>query len=313
MVLCFDGIFVRNVREMDKGRNVTIRIFKMWKSSKEIPNNTTDSTVTPNLESRVSGNQSDEDHSLDSSEDDSSDEVPREGQEVRQVVQLHCTKWPDFGVPKSTSVMKDLLAEVDLRKQGLEDPIVVHCSAGIGRTGTFVAIHMSLHKHLHGEGINIRDTVKSLRSQRLGMVQSKEQYMFVYTVVADILAWRHEMSLPQNPLNCTYHPTMDVRSYTDRVGIKTSRKTKPKDKKVINKIFDWNPNQGISSSGDIVNSKHSKSTSRLMKSLCDHRLDDKDTTTTSDSCVLLPKDGSVGRDGDRKSMDDGSLNVNSNT
>jgi len=90
--------------------------------------------------------------------------------------------------------MKDLIAEVDIRKKGVHRPIVVHCSAGIGRTGTFVAIHMSLQKALVGELIDIKETVRSLRSQRLGMVQSKEQYLFVYYVVTDILRWRDEMS-----------------------------------------------------------------------------------------------------------------------
>jgi len=107
--------------------------------------------------------------------------------EIRQIVQLHCTQWPDFGVPESTQVMKDLLTELDLRKKGVKDPICVHCSAGIGRTGTFVAIHTSLQKALLGEEIDIKNTVLHLRSQRMGMIQSKEQYMFVYAVVEDVL------------------------------------------------------------------------------------------------------------------------------
>jgi len=135
---------------------------------------------------------------------------------VRQVVQLHCTDWPDFGVPKSTTVTTDLLDELDIRKKGLEDPIVVHCSAGIGRTGTFVAIHMSIQKHSRNQEINIKDTVQSLRSQRLGMVQSKEQYMFVYNVVAAVLARRQERSIaPQVEIDDELSPL------TDRQGRKT--------------------------------------------------------------------------------------------
>eukprot|EP01128_Nolandella_sp_AFSM9_P006702 TRINITY_DN350_c0_g2_i2.p1 TRINITY_DN350_c0_g2~~TRINITY_DN350_c0_g2_i2.p1 ORF type:complete len:293 (+),score=41.19 TRINITY_DN350_c0_g2_i2:227-1105(+) len=83
--------------------------------------------------------------------------------------------------------MKDLVHEMDLRKSLSDHPIVVHCSAGIGRTGTFLAIHMSLQQDLRGDEVDIRDTVRHLRTQRLGMVQSKEQYMFVYAVVAEML------------------------------------------------------------------------------------------------------------------------------
>jgi len=117
--------------------------------------------------------------------------TPDEGNSiVRKVTQLHCTKWPDFGIPDSAEVMKDLITEVDIRKRGVDKPIVVHCSAGIGRTGTFVAIHMCLQKDLQGEEIDISKTVRSLREQRLGMIQSEEQYFFVYTVVHEILKER---------------------------------------------------------------------------------------------------------------------------
>jgi len=127
---------------------------------------------------------SDEDNSVNESDEEV---IPEDGIETRKVTQLHCTKWPDFGVPDSAEVMKDLISEVDIRKRGVDKPIVVHCSAGIGRTGTFVAIHMCLQKDLQGEEINISKTVRSLREQRLGMIQSEEQYFFVYTVVHEIL------------------------------------------------------------------------------------------------------------------------------
>jgi len=204
-VLCYGGIFVKLIREKTVGnKNVTIRIFNLWKPQVSPPTNI--NTQSESKSPRGSGSDdelpppststgSEDPPSGDDDEDSSDSEIePADGLETRQVVQLHCTKWPDFGVPKSTGVMKDLIAEVDIRKKGVHRPIVVHCSAGIGRTGTFVAIHMSLQKALVGELIDIKETVRSLRSQRLGMVQSKEQYLFVYYVVTDILRWRDEMS-----------------------------------------------------------------------------------------------------------------------
>ena len=88
--------------------------------------------------------------------------------------------------------MQDIIEEVDLRKRGVEDPILVHCryvspssssllctffglllmsiyfSAGIGRTGTFLAVHTSLDRELKGETIDVKDTVARLRRQRIG-------------------------------------------------------------------------------------------------------------------------------------------------
>jgi len=126
-----------------------------------------------------------------SSEDDMRlvevDVTEPEGVEIRHVVQIHCTKWPDIGVPNSCEEMVELISEVDQHKKGLNDPILVHCSAGIGRTGTFVAIHSSLHREKFGQEIDVKSLVLHLRSQRVGMVQSTDQYMFIYKVLSHIL------------------------------------------------------------------------------------------------------------------------------
>lgn len=121
-----------------------------------------------------------------SSEEEEEKQESEEG-EVREIAHLHCTNWPDFGIPDSTQEMINLINELDIRKKSLDDPVVVHCSAGIGRTGTFVAIHMCLNRCLLGLDYDIKKIVKHLRTQRLGMVQSKEQYSFVYSVTKDII------------------------------------------------------------------------------------------------------------------------------
>lgn len=64
--------------------------------------------------------------------------------------------------------MQDIIEEVDLRKRGVDDPILVHCSAGIGRTGTFLAVHTNLERELKGEKIDVKETVYRLRKQRIG-------------------------------------------------------------------------------------------------------------------------------------------------
>jgi protein tyrosine phosphatase len=82
---------------------------------------------------------------------------------------------------------------VKAAQRGPEDgPIIVHCSAGIGRSGTFCAVHSTVKmmneyvsKHGAMPPINIVETVLVLRDQRPGMVQTKEQFMFCYLAVQE--------------------------------------------------------------------------------------------------------------------------------
>lgn len=79
----------------------------------------------------------------------------KRGNERRNIVQLHFKDWPDFGVPESTEPIRNLVKIMDFyrskgRLAGIKGPIVIHCSAGIGRTGTYLAIVFALNaiKHL---------------------------------------------------------------------------------------------------------------------------------------------------------------------
>jgi len=143
----------------------------------------------------ISGEIPDSDYTSTSSE--SSGEMPPN---MRKVIQLHCTDWPDQGIPKSTDSMKELLSEVDIRRGLNRKPICVHCSAGIGRTGTFVAIRICLDQWLSGEPVNIYDTVQHLRDQRTGSVQTKHQYYFIHRAVERIITQRTQKQrhLPRN-------------------------------------------------------------------------------------------------------------------
>lgn len=65
--------------------------------------------------------------------------------------------------------------------------IVVHCSAGVGRTGTFIATDIIMQKLKQEQKINIYDLVKKLREQRVKMVQSIEQYIFLYKLSMELV------------------------------------------------------------------------------------------------------------------------------
>jgi len=77
----------------------------------------------------------------------------------------------------------------------LEGPVVVHCSAGIGRTGAFIACHITLQKLQHNLTPNIKQTVEILRKQRKGMVRNVAQYALIYSVIKDVLKEKTEGSL----------------------------------------------------------------------------------------------------------------------
>jgi len=110
----------------------------------------------------------------------------------REVIQVHYMDWPDFGVPSKTKPIRDLAVLVDQFKnrgatRGLNGPAIFHCSAGIGRTGCFVAIHITLQKLMHGGSCSIFYTVNRLRLQREGMVQTFQQYEFIYKTVKEAM------------------------------------------------------------------------------------------------------------------------------
>ncbi|PNJ11599.1 tyrosine-protein phosphatase non-receptor type 20 isoform X6 [Pongo abelii] len=101
------------------------------------------------------------------------------------VKQLQFTKWPDHGTPASADSFIKYIRYA--RKSHLTGPMVVHCSAGIGRTGVFLCVDVVLCAIVKNCSFNIMDIVAQMREQRSGMVQTKEQYHFCYDIVLEVL------------------------------------------------------------------------------------------------------------------------------
>jgi protein tyrosine phosphatase len=116
-------------------------------------------------------------------------------EEEREIVHLHYTEWPDFGVPETTHKIRELIRLMDSYKEraeskGLKGPIVTHCSAGIGRCGTYLGILIGLEELVEGasfDQIDLVDIVSKMRAARTGMVQTEFQYKFIYQVLDDIV------------------------------------------------------------------------------------------------------------------------------
>ncbi|PZC76589.1 hypothetical protein B5X24_HaOG204429 [Helicoverpa armigera] len=112
-----------------------------------------------------------------------------ESGESRDIMQFHYTTWPDFGVPTSPNAFLQFLKRV--RESGVLDPTdgppVIHCSAGIGRSGTFCLVDCCL-VIAEKEGIqnlNIQETLLEMRHHRMGLIQTPDQLRFCYQAVIE--------------------------------------------------------------------------------------------------------------------------------
>ncbi|XP_055632060.1 phosphatidylinositol phosphatase PTPRQ [Toxorhynchites rutilus septentrionalis] len=102
------------------------------------------------------------------------------GNLTKAVFHYHFLVWPDHGCPSSPTDLIKFIKIVRSERKNLALPVVVHCSAGVGRTGTFIALDVILQRIQQEKKINIYDIVKQLRRQRVKMVQTFEQYAFLY-------------------------------------------------------------------------------------------------------------------------------------
>nr|XP_054774825.1 receptor-type tyrosine-protein phosphatase eta-like [Lytechinus pictus] len=97
--------------------------------------------------------------------------------------------WPDHGVPDHTITMLDFVRTVRdaIRKEASEQPIVAHCSAGVGRTGTYIALDRLMQVMQENDFIDIFGIICEMRMQRNHMVQTEKQYIFIHECVMDLL------------------------------------------------------------------------------------------------------------------------------
>ncbi|XP_055909192.1 tyrosine-protein phosphatase non-receptor type 61F isoform X2 [Eupeodes corollae] len=112
-----------------------------------------------------------------------------ESMQSREIIQFHYTNWPDFGIPSSPVAFLQFLKQV--RDSGALDPdvgpAVVHCSAGIGRSGTFCLVDCCLVL-IDKEGedkVSVRDVLFEMRRYRMGLIQTADQLYFSYQAIIE--------------------------------------------------------------------------------------------------------------------------------
>ncbi|VVC34623.1 Hypothetical protein CINCED_3A005961 [Cinara cedri] len=106
--------------------------------------------------------------------------------ETRTVTQFHFLTWPDGGVPHTTKALLEFRRKVNKSFRGRSCPIVVHCSDGVSRTGSYCLLDMVLNRMAKGaKEIDIAATLEHIRDQRSGAVATKAQFQMVLAAVAE--------------------------------------------------------------------------------------------------------------------------------
>ncbi|NXB98209.1 PTPRJ phosphatase, partial [Orthonyx spaldingii] len=114
--------------------------------------------------------------------------------ESHTVRQFHFTSWPDHGVPETTDLLinfRHLVHEYSSQNP-MDSPTLVHCSAGVGRTGTFIAIDRLIQQMEMENTVDVYGVVYDLRMHRPLMVQTEDQYVFLNQCVMDIIRSQRE-------------------------------------------------------------------------------------------------------------------------
>ncbi|XP_067211050.1 receptor-type tyrosine-protein phosphatase S-like isoform X2 [Linepithema humile] len=122
------------------------------------------------------------------------------GDETRKIEHLHYTAWPDHGVPLYTHSVVTYLKKLLATPPG-NGPVVVHCSAGIGRTGTIILCDICLRRAAAEGFVDVFAETASIRSERANMVDNKQQYLLAHLALVECL-----LSIP-TALPCNMLPT----------------------------------------------------------------------------------------------------------
>jgi len=107
----------------------------------------------------------------------------RKGEEEREVWHFWYDAWPDHGVTKNPQPVLAMLKAVRDFSDTLAEPWVVHCSAGVGRTGCFIAVDHGLRQFDDGQPVDVCQLITRMRQDRCAMVQHPEQAQFVWNML----------------------------------------------------------------------------------------------------------------------------------
>ncbi|XP_058130911.1 receptor-type tyrosine-protein phosphatase C isoform X2 [Dasypus novemcinctus] len=175
----------------------------------------------------------------------------------REVTHIQFTSWPDHGVPEDPHLLLKLRRRVNAFSNFFSGPIVVHCSAGVGRTGTYIGIDAMLEGLEAENKVDVYGYVVKLRRQRCLMVQVEAQYILIHQALVEYNQFGEtEVSLPElhpylynikkrdppsepSPLEAEFQRLPSYRSWrTQHIGKQEGNKSKNRNSNVI--PYDFN-------------------------------------------------------------------------
>ncbi|XP_038612619.1 phosphatidylinositol phosphatase PTPRQ [Tachyglossus aculeatus] len=113
--------------------------------------------------------------------------IERHG-DCMMVRQCNFTAWPEHGVPENSTPLIHFVKLIRANRAHDTTPMIIHCSAGVGRTGVFIALdHLTQHINDH-DFVDIYGLVAELRSERMCIVQNLAQYIFLHQCILDLLS-----------------------------------------------------------------------------------------------------------------------------
>uniref|UniRef100_A0A670ZM41 protein-tyrosine-phosphatase n=1 Tax=Pseudonaja textilis TaxID=8673 RepID=A0A670ZM41_PSETE len=130
--------------------------------------------------------------------------LERRGYSARhEVKQFHFTSWPEHGVPYHATGLLAFIRRVKASTPPDAGPIVIHCSAGTGRTGCYIVLDVMLDMAECEGVVDIYNCVKTLCSRRINMIQTEEQYVFIHDAILEACLCG-ETSIPISEFRPTY-------------------------------------------------------------------------------------------------------------
>ncbi|XP_058622061.1 protein tyrosine phosphatase receptor type Ma isoform X5 [Onychostoma macrolepis] len=148
----------------------------------------------------------------------------RGAHEIREIRQFHFTGWPDHGVPYHATGLLGFVRRVKAKSPANAGPMVIHCSAGAGRTGCFIVIDIMLDMAEREGVVDIYNCVRELRSRRVNMVQTEEQYVFIHDAILEACLCG-DTTIPANQLRSVYYDMNRLDPQTNSSQIKEEFRT----------------------------------------------------------------------------------------
>lgn len=242
----------------------------------------------------------------------------KRGDEVREVLHIHYQEWPDYGAPLSCKIIGRVIStmsnyrDAHQKKFCLPEPpmVTVHCSAGIGRAGTFIAINAYRERKAANmfdvDGvIFVKDIVEDLRQQRMGMVQSREQYYFIYRAIQEFEGVEGDLpsvSPSTSSSSCSVSVTMSCSSSSFSISATTpalhtvSPPLPPTEEYASARLLQSAGRRNLTSSVPNLSLSSSSTSIYIGPSLCDDgvAMDEASCSSDDDYMVDIDDDEDVG-------------------